>query len=136
MRRKLFCKKTLQLAGPQQLSCFKKQPQPRMRLNAFTMHALAIQNLLIIWFALFSFFFALFFHLFIFQEFVPNWGLSNGETWSLLEAFVELFFPTADTIRCLEGEKYITQSLILLQLCALERSNKKVAEKCMGSDNS
>jgi hypothetical protein len=44
---------------------------------------------------------------------------------------VELFVPTADVIKSLEGEKYVTQSLILLQLCALEKANKIVGEKCM-----
>jgi len=62
-------------------------------------------------------------------EFVPNWGVSNGETWSLFDKFVELFLPTAETIKQLEGQKYITQSLILLQLCCLEKSNNNVAEK-------
>ena len=50
--------------------------------------------------------------------------------WSLLDKYVELFVPTADVIKSLEGEKYVTQSLILLQLCALEKANKIVGEKC------
>jgi hypothetical protein len=62
-------------------------------------------------------------------EFVPNWGVINGETWTLFDKFVELFLPTAESIKHLEGQKYITQSLILLQLCCLEKSNKNVAEK-------
>jgi hypothetical protein len=62
------------------------------------------------------------------KDFVPNWDLPS---WSLLEKYVELFQPTADAIRCLEGQKYVTQSLILLQLCALEKSNKSIAAKCV-----
>lgn len=64
----------------------------------------------------------------ILKDFVPNWDLP---TWSLLEKYVELFQPTAEAIRCLEGQKYVTQSLILLQLCALEKSNKSIAAKCI-----
>lgn len=44
---------------------------------------------------------------------------------------MELFGPTAEAIAMLEGEKYITQSLILLQLCALEKSNKRIKDQCM-----
>ena len=44
---------------------------------------------------------------------------------------MELFSPTAEAITMLEGEKYITQSLILLQLCALEKSNKRIRDLCM-----
>jgi hypothetical protein len=64
----------------------------------------------------------------ILKDFVPNWDLP---TWSLLEKYVELFQPTAEAIKCLEGQKYVTQSLILLQLCALEKSNNRIAAKCM-----
>ena len=68
---------------------------------------------------------------FINQEFVPDWGVWNGETWSLFDKFVEVFLPTAQAITTLEGEKYVTQSLILLQLCSLEKCNTKVAQQCM-----
>lgn len=39
--------------------------------------------------------------------------------------------PTTVIISSLEGEKYVTQSLILLQLCHLENSIKAVKQKCM-----
>jgi hypothetical protein len=60
-----------------------------------------------------------------------NWGVQTGETWALFGKYVELFLPTANAISTLEGEKYITQSLILLQLCCLEKSAQKIGEKCM-----
>jgi hypothetical protein len=44
---------------------------------------------------------------------------------------VELFIPTTVVISSLEGEKYVTQSLILLQLCHLESSVIAVQTKCM-----
>lgn len=65
------------------------------------------------------------------QEFVPAWGVPTGSVWTLLGQFVELFYPTAEAITMLEGEKYVTQSLILLQLCTLEKCNSKIKAKCM-----
>jgi len=54
-------------------------------------------------------------------EFVPNWGPAASEMWDLLDKVVELFLPTAEAIAILEGEKYVTQSLVLVQLCYLEK---------------
>ncbi len=51
--------------------------------------------------------------------------------WNLLEKLVELFLPTAEAITMLEGEKYATQSLILVQLCYLEKVIRSVKTKCM-----
>lgn len=67
----------------------------------------------------------------ILQEFVPDWGVSTSESWTILERMVELFLPTTVVISSLEGEKYVTQSLILLQLCHLENSVQAVKQKCM-----
>jgi len=63
------------------------------------------------------------------KEYVPNWGVPTEPAWTILGQIVELFCPTAEAITMLEGEKYVTQSLILLQICALEKSNKRIKEK-------
>lgn len=62
---------------------------------------------------------------------LPNWGKQDDEAWTLLEMVVELFKSTIDAIRRLEGQKYVTQSTILMELCLLEMSAKEVQEKCM-----
>ena len=74
------------------------------------------------------------FVLFNLQEFVPFWGVPTDEAWTTLGKLVELFLPTTKTISCLEGEKYITQSLILLQLCLLEKTTNNLILKCMPID--
>jgi len=68
-------------------------------------------------------------------EFVPDWGVTTSETWTVLEKMVELFLPTTVIISSLEGEKYVTQSLILLQLCHLENSIKAVKQKYSQNEN-
>jgi hypothetical protein len=65
------------------------------------------------------------------KEFVPNWGPPGSEMWVLADKLVELFSPTAEAITLLEGEKYVTQSLILLQLCYLEKVVLATKSKCM-----
>ncbi len=67
----------------------------------------------------------------MFQEFVPNWDKPQSSIWIFLESVVELFKPTIKAISDLEGEKYITQSLILLQFCQLELNIDTMKKKCM-----
>ncbi len=43
---------------------------------------------------------------------------------------VELFAPTLQAIAMIEGQKYITQSLVLLQFCHLDKSIGLLLEKC------
>lgn len=69
--------------------------------------------------------------MFILKEFVPNWGPAASEMWDLLDKVVELFLPTAEAIALLEGEKYVTQSLVLVQLCYLEKVALSIKIKCM-----
>jgi hypothetical protein len=63
------------------------------------------------------------------HTFVPNWGVATSEAWTILGRVVEIFLPTTVVISSLEGEKYVTQSLILLQLCHLESSVHAVQNK-------
>jgi len=69
------------------------------------------------------------------HEFVPDWGNPQSDMWTVLDRLVELFQPTLEAIKLLEGEKYITQSLILLQLCALEKSTKALSLKYPADQN-
>jgi hypothetical protein len=62
---------------------------------------------------------------------VPNFGLPDGETWTLLARMAELFEPTLDAIRQLEGQTYVTLPLVLLQFCHMERSIVALMLKCM-----
>jgi hypothetical protein len=62
---------------------------------------------------------------------VPNFGLPDGETWTLLARMAELFEPTLDAIRQLEGQTYVTLPLVLLQFCNMERSIVALMLKCM-----
>ena len=59
------------------------------------------------------------------------WGDKDSEPWTYLTKLVELFLPTAEAITILEGEKYITQSLILVQICYLEKGVLSIKSKCM-----
>lgn len=63
------------------------------------------------------------------HEFVPDWGPSLSSQWILLEKIVNIFKPTLDIISYLEGQKYITESVILLQLCNLEISVDSLMEQ-------
>lgn len=48
-----------------------------------------------------------------------------------MEKIVNIFQPTLNIISFLEGQKYITESVILLQLCQLEKSIDSMKEFCM-----
>jgi len=63
------------------------------------------------------------------RDFVPHWGDSTNETWITLGLIVEIFIPTAKAISTLEGQKYITQSLILLQISLLEKTSNDLKLK-------
>jgi len=69
------------------------------------------------------------------HEFVPDWVVPTSEPWMILGTLMELFAPTVEAISVLEGEKYVTQSLILLQLCQLENSIKAVQRKYPQAQN-
>jgi hypothetical protein len=56
------------------------------------------------------------------KEFVPDWGDMDSEAWAFLGQIAELFEPTLKAIQVLEGSKYVTQSLILLEMCLMESS--------------
>ena len=65
------------------------------------------------------------------KDALPNWGAHDSEAWVILSQIVELFVPTLTAIKHLEGQFYITQSLILLELCVIEKGIKNLMEKCM-----
>lgn len=48
-----------------------------------------------------------------------------------MEQIAELFEPTLNAIKNLEGSKYVTQSLILLEMCMIENSIFEMQKKCM-----
>jgi hypothetical protein len=48
-----------------------------------------------------------------------------------LGQLVELFAPTAEVIMTLEGEKYVTLSLVLVTVCYLEVTTTETKMKCM-----
>jgi len=60
---------------------------------------------------------------------------TDGDTWTMLEQVVELFKPTIDALSRLEGESYITQSLILMEMCLLEDSVKNMKKKYPAINN-
>jgi len=64
-----------------------------------------------------------------YHEFVPNWDKPQSKIRSFLTSIVDLFKPTLKAIQNLEGEKYVTQSLILLQLCQLEANVELMKKK-------
>jgi hypothetical protein len=64
------------------------------------------------------------------QEFVPNWDKPHSTKWAFLEKIVELFHPTLNAIKLLEGDEYITQSLILLQIIQIEKQVGILSQKC------
>ena len=61
---------------------------------------------------------------------LPNWGARDSDAWVLISQIVELFVPTLEAIKTLEGQNYITQSLILLELCLIEKSVIDLMQKC------
>jgi hypothetical protein len=63
------------------------------------------------------------------QEYVPYYGVPDNETEVFLKHIVELFHPTIEAISTLEGQNYITQSLILLQMSLLERNVLEIKNK-------
>jgi hypothetical protein len=63
------------------------------------------------------------------QAAIPNWGDSNSEAWTILGQVVELFMPSVQAISRLEGESYVTQSLILLEICLIEKNIKDLQKK-------
>jgi hypothetical protein len=50
---------------------------------------------------------------------LPSWGDRDSTMWILLQQIVELFSPTITAIKALEGQHYVTQSLIILQCKSL-----------------
>lgn len=64
------------------------------------------------------------------KDALPNWGNRDSDAWEKLSKIVELFVPTLEAIKVLEGQHYITQSLILLQLCLIERAVIDLTKKC------
>ena len=62
---------------------------------------------------------------------LPDWGVRDSDAWILISQIVELFVPTLEAIKSLEGQNYITQSLILLELCLIEKSVIDLMEKCV-----
>jgi hypothetical protein len=69
------------------------------------------------------------------KDAVPNWGDSNSEAWIILGQVVELFKPTVEAISRLEGQRYVTQSLILLELCLIENTIKEMQKKYNASQH-
>ena len=63
-----------------------------------------------------------------FQKCIPDF---SAETWNFVEKLVEVFGLTAQSLANLEGQKYVTQSLVLLEILRLEANNNAVIEKCM-----
>ena len=61
---------------------------------------------------------------------LPSWGEKDSTMWILLQQIVELFSPTITAIKALEGQHYVTQSLIILQLCLIEESVSALLQKC------
>jgi hypothetical protein len=61
---------------------------------------------------------------------LPSWGDRDSTMWILLQQIVELFSPTITAIKALEGQHYVTQSLIILQLCLIEESVSATLKKC------
>jgi hypothetical protein len=65
------------------------------------------------------------------QDALPNWGVTNSDAWVLLSQIVELFLPTLKAIKNLEGQSYITQPLIILEFCLIEKAVNDLKQKCM-----
>jgi hypothetical protein len=70
-----------------------------------------------------------------YQDAVPNWGNEDSEAWTMLGQLVELFAPTAEAIMTLEGEKYVTLSLVLVTVCYLEVTTAETKMKYPEADH-
>jgi hypothetical protein len=70
-----------------------------------------------------------------YKDVVPNWGKEDSEAWTLFGQLVELFLPTSEAIMLLEGEKYVTLSLILVSLCYLEVTTQDCKLKYPANEN-